>query len=68
MERDQLQTKIGARIKKSRGDRKAREIARRSKITPVYLCQLEGGSAMPSLLKLYDIARALGTTVQELLP
>lgn len=43
-----------------------RELARRAGLDRTYVCNLEHGTANPSLLKMADLARVLGVSVASL--
>lgn len=64
-----LVSAVGSAIRRARLDRgtTATALAAEAGISQPFLSQVERGRAMPSLLSLHRIARALGTTAQELL-
>lgn len=61
---------IGAQVadrRRQRGLTQA-ELSEVADVTPETISRLERGVAMPSLLRLYDIANALGAELRDLLP
>jgi transcriptional regulator with XRE-family HTH domain len=60
---------LGARIRKLRKskDMSQAELAKRARLTRVYVTRLEAGQQDPSLSTINALARALGVPVTELL-
>ena len=68
-ERGQLLSSIGAAVRKLRDGRglTRRELAKKSGVSERFLADLESGQGNISVLRLHDVARALGSSAAELL-
>ncbi|WP_396127367.1 helix-turn-helix domain-containing protein [Acidicapsa acidisoli] len=63
-----IQEQIGKAVRKARGlNRKQSDVARKAGITRSYLSDIENGKVDVSVFVLYLIAKAIGTTLSELL-
>lgn len=68
-EREEVSVALGAALRKLRKAQglTLRQMTARCGLSQPFLSQIENGKAMPSLLALHHVARALGTTANELL-